>query len=397
MPLQGLKILDLSTWLTGAGGTALLADLGAEVIKVEHPSVGDATRAMTFTPEEHKRGVLALYELANRNKRGIAIDVKHPMGRAVLLRLAEGVDVVTENFRAGAMDRYGLGYDVLAARNPSVILVSANGFGPRGPDAANAVVDIMGHARSGMMRLLSDPTGPVRYIGAHAIADQTGAIFFAMAIMAGVIARSLHGHGQHIFTSQLGGLMTLQTVPIHVFLATGQSPWKELVGAQKPGRSGPYECADGRHICIWTPRQWSELCTVLKRIDLIDDPRFATPELRSEHDGDLFKELASAFKMHPFDTWQELFRIQGLPFSPVNDYEDLLADPQVWANGFIEEVDHPTAGVLRQLTPPFEFSVTKPRYRSAAPWLGQHTDEVLSECGYGAEEIAALRQASAIR
>ncbi len=295
----------------------------------------------------------------------IAIDVKHPMGRDVFLRLAEHVDVVTENFRAGAMDRYGLGYDVLAARNPSVILVSANGFGPHGPDAASPVVDIMGHARSGMMRLLSDPAGRVRYIGAHAIADQTGAVFFALAIMVGVVARSLHGRGQHIFTSQLGAMLTLQTVPIHVFLATGQRPWKELKRNQKRGRSGPYECADGRLICLWTVKQWEELCRAIDRLDLVADARFATPAFRAEHDEALFDELSGTFRRRPSIEWHERLRAAAVPFSPVNDYEDLLSDPQILANNFIAEVNHARAGKLRQLAPPFEFSVTKPRYRRA--------------------------------
>jgi crotonobetainyl-CoA:carnitine CoA-transferase CaiB-like acyl-CoA transferase len=391
MPLEGVTILDASAWLTGAGGTSLLADLGANVIKVEQPFVGDNTRMQLFTPKEAERGVLALYELANRNKRGIAIDLKHPAGKDLFLRLARHADVVTENFRTGTMEKYGLGYDALSAANPSVILVSANGFGRRGPDAPASVIDMLGHARSGLMRLLSDPYGETRYIGAHAIADETGAIFFAFSIMAGLLARALHGHGQHIDSSQLGALMTLQTVPMHVFLATGQRPWKELITNQKRALAGPYTCADGRSICFWGARYWEQLCALMQRTALLHDPRFSDDAARREHDAELYEEFAGIFKTRTLSAWDEAMRTAGIPASPVNDYEDLLTDPQVIANGYITEVDHPTAGRLRQLASPLGFSKTKPRYRSAAPTLGQHTDEVLAEYGVVADEIARLR------
>lgn len=390
-PLEGVVIVDVSGWLTGAGGTGLLADLGADVIKVELPGVGDASRGMPLSEKEGERGVLILHELANRNKRSIAIDLKQPAGREIFLKLVKRADVVTENFRPGVMNRLGLGYSDLATVNPSVILVSVSGFGSRGPEADAWVVDSIGHSRSGLLRLLSDPDGSPRYIGPHAIADQTGAIFFALAILCGLTTRALHGIGQHIELSQLSALMTLQTNPIHTFLATGEQPWKERKSYSQPrSLNRIYECGDGALLYLAAHRKWRELCTALNHQELAELFEYP-PRPGNGDDSSLTATLVTIFRTGAASEWLARLGSQGVPACLVQDYEDLIRDPQVIENGYIEEVDHPSAGRLRQLAPPLSFSRTKPKYRWAAPTLGQHTDEILRQIDFGSEDISRLR------
>lgn len=392
MPLEGIRILDLSTWQTGAGGTALLADLGADVIKVESPAGGEPGRSLPLLPAEHAGEADAkfFFETMNRNKRAIALDLKHAEGRALFLRLVEQADVVAENFRVGTMERLGIGYDVLRARNPRVVLASVNGLGPKGEEARVGVFDIMGHARSGTMYLLSG-NGPLRYIGPHGIADHTGATFFAYATLAGLVSRSVHGVGQHVYASQLGGLMTLQMLAINIYLATGAQPWDA-----QPRKAGPlfslYAAADGAYVCLGCApeaRYWEAVCAALERPDLPADPRFARERDRLEHEDELSATLTETFKSRPRDEWLERLRANDVPVTPVQQYSDLVSDEQVLANEYIIDSDE-----LRQRSVgvPVQFSETPARMRSAAPRLGEHTDEVLIEAGIDRATIGRLRE-----
>ncbi len=394
MPLEGVRVLDLSGWQTGEGGTAMIADLGADVIKVEPPRTGDPGR--TVTPDDPNRpGFNLFYEVMNRNKRSIVIDLKNARGRELFLRLVEHADVVAENFRVGTMERLGIGYDVLSARNPKIILASVNGFGPKGPDASVAVFDILGHSRSGLMYLLSDPERPMRYIGGHGIADHNGAIHFAYAMVTALAARGIHGIGQHVYASQLGGLMQHQMLPINNYLLTGSQPW-DPQRRQKPGALFTfYDAADGHRLTLGcTPeyKYWPVVCEILGRTDLLDDPRYTDSAGRTENAGPLIAEFAAAFKTRPRAEWCAALAKAGVPFSPLNQYSDLAIDPQAIDNEYIVEVDHPVAGPIREVGVPITFSRTRARVRRTSPKLGEHTEEVLMEFGVTSAETASLRK-----
>jgi crotonobetainyl-CoA:carnitine CoA-transferase CaiB-like acyl-CoA transferase len=387
-PLDGIRVLDLSTWQTGAGGTALLADLGADVVKIEAPGAGDPGRGIHVVPGEEASGENLFVEVMNRNKRGLALDLKHPDGRALFLTLVEHADVVAENFRVGTMERLGIGYATLRERNPRIVLASVNGFGPAGPDADVGVFDIMGHSRSGLMYLLSGVPEP-RYIGAYGVADHVGAVFFAYAALAGLVARGVHGFGQHVSASQLGGLMTVQTLPINRYLATGGQPWTDAP-YEPSALFNFYAAADGAYLCLGcTPegRYWDAVCDVLERPDLPADPRFADQPARTAHAGELIAAVAETIRTRPRDAWLERLRARAIPVTPVQQYSDLAEDPQVLENGYIE---HGQVGV------PIGFSETPARRRRGAPGVGEHTDEVLAEWGLAAEEIRRLHAAGAI-
>jgi CoA:oxalate CoA-transferase len=357
-PLEGIRVLDLSTYQTGAGGSAMLADLGADVIKIE-PATGEPGRTMHLLGNEEETGYNLFFEAMNRNKRGIAIDLKHPEGRELFLKLVEGADVVTENFRVGTMERLEIGYDVLRVRNPRIVLASVNGFGPEGPDAGVGVFDIMGHARSGFMYLLSGQE-PLHYIGGHGVADHTGATFFAYAALAGLVARSVHGVGQHVSASQLGGLTTIQTLPINWFLQTGEQPWTDR--PYKPGvLFNLYAASDGAYVCLGcTPEQryWAPVCDALERGDLLADPRFADQPGRSEHSAELIATIADTFAKRPRSEWLARLQEREIPATPVQQYTDLVVDPQTLENGYIAEFDHPVAGPVRAVGIPITFSET---------------------------------------
>ena len=398
MPLEGIRVLDLATWQTGAGGTAMLADLGADVIKIEEPTAGDPGRVIQMLPDEAETGYSLFTEVMNRNKRSVAIDLKRPEGRDLFLQLAEHADVVTENFRVGTMERLGIGFDVLHERNPRLVLASVNGFGPSGPDASMGVFDIMGHSRSGFMYLLSGH-GPLRYIGGHGIADHIGATFFAYAALAGLVARSVHDFGQHVWASQLGGLMTVQMLPISIYLATGVEPWTAPQRSMS-GLFNVYQAADSKWICLGcTPefKYWEGVCGVLGRSDLLEDPRFATTEDRAQNASALIAAIAETIAAQPQREWVERFRDAGIPFTPVQEYSDLSGDPQTNANGYIIDVEHPIAGSIRQVGAPLVFSETPPRWRLPAPKIGEHTDEVLEQMlGLDAERISRMHELGVI-
>jgi CoA:oxalate CoA-transferase len=391
LPLDGIRILDMTIWQQGTHATALLADLGADVIKIEGPDNPDPGRGFTtFVPTAPLN---AYFENHNRGKRSVVIDVKRPEGRALLLRLAERADVFVNNMRKGVLERLGLAYEDFRAVNPRIIYAIASGYGDAGPERAAPSMDIMALARGGFMAVTGEPDDPppVSMVG---IADQVGAYFLAHGILAALFMRERTGLGQQIDASLLGGQVELQSHLLQGYLFSGVLP-RRRTRAQMSPLWNTYRGGDGRWFVIGLlpqERWWPQLVRALGIEAWEQDPRFATPAARQANGPALVARFDELFATCPRDHWVALLSRHGLMVAPVQDYQELAQDPQVIANRYIVEIEHPLQGRVKMVNHPVRFSAAPDvGVRGPAPEFGQHTEEVLLEMGLTWEEIAALR------
>jgi formyl-CoA transferase/CoA:oxalate CoA-transferase len=373
-PLDGITILDLSRVLSGPYCTMLAADMGARVIKIEHPVRGDDTRAWGPPFVE---GESAYYLSVNRNKESVAVDFKTPEGRALLQTLAAKADVLVENFRPGTLDPIGLGYDELSARQPGLIYVSISGFGQTGPRRAEAGYDAVAQAEGGLMSVTGEAEGsPVR-LGV-AIADIAAGMFAFQGLLAALIARGRTGRGQRVDVGLLDAVAALLTYQANRYFVTGEAPGRT---GNRHASIAPYdtfETADGVLVlAVGNDSQWQSLCGVVRATDLAADPRYRTNAGRVEHYPSLQSALASVLKRWPLHELVDALRQAGVPCGEVRSVEDALADPQIAARAMIEVVNHPTIGALKVLGIPAKLSDTPGRVVSAPPRLGEHTRAVL--------------------
>ena len=389
--LAGVRILDFTRYQQGPFATVLLSDLGADVIKVEEPTKGDLGRSLGLQPD----GFCAYFQALNRNKRSLTVDTRTEEGREIIYRLVPETDVVADNFRPGTMKRFGLDHESLAAINPRIITASASGFGPKGPHAQEPSFDSIGQAMGGHMIAQGGGPGmePEAVIGG--MADQVGAMIFALGICAAIAARELHGVGQHVDTSLLGSQLALQGLGLTGFLRQG---------AQRPRdtRWNPlfthYPCADGLYLSLGLldPRWWPAFCETLEREDLLADERFAEPGDRIGNRLELLDELHRTFARKPREEWLRLLKAAGLPCGPVNDYAAVAREPQVIANEYLTTLEDPSLGAIGIVGTPINMSETPSGPRSTAPELGQHTEAILLELGYGWDDIERFKDANAI-
>jgi crotonobetainyl-CoA:carnitine CoA-transferase CaiB-like acyl-CoA transferase len=336
----------------------------------------------------------------NRNKRGITLDLKKPEGRDVLYRLCEVSDVFVQNFRKGVAERLGIGYDDLRKRNPKLVYASANGYGPQGPDAEAPSYDYLGQARSGVMMAAGEPDMPPCLI-AGGVADQMGAIMLAFGVVTALHARERFGVGQHVTASLLSSMMFLQGLNLSARLILGNA----MPRASRTWTFNPlwnhYRCADDRWIALGmlqADRYWKDFCHALGAHDLAEDPRFQDTQTRMANAGEAIAGLAAAFEKKPLAEWLAILKQAGeFIFAPVKSVNDLPDDPQVRANDYIVDFEHPTFGTLQGIGMPFALSETPGGLRRVAPEFGQHTEEVLTEvCGYSWDEVARLKDREAI-
>jgi crotonobetainyl-CoA:carnitine CoA-transferase CaiB-like acyl-CoA transferase len=390
-PLCGYRIVDLSTNVSGPLATMMLADQGADVVKVEAPQGGDATRAGA----NRRGGLAASFLNNNRNKRAIAVDLKHPHGREAVLRLAARADVFVQNFRPGVAERLGVGEEAVRAVAPKIVYVSLSGFGESGPYAQKPVYDPLIQAFSGLATIQagSDTARPrlVRTI----LPDKLTAITAAQAITAALLARERSGEGQHVRLSMLEAVLA--------FLWSSDMASQTFVGdepAQQEVASALdliYQTADGYiTVAVQTDRQWAALARALGRPEWLDDPRFKTPALRQQNIDERLRLTQQALRARPTAAWLRLLTEADVPCAPVLTRNEVIRHPQVHSLGIVVEYEHPAAGRLRQARPAARFSRTPAAIRHGAPALGEHTREVLSELGYSAAEIAALQAEGAI-
>jgi formyl-CoA transferase/CoA:oxalate CoA-transferase len=392
--LAGVRVLDLSRILSGPFASMILADLGAEVIKVEDTANGDDTRQWgpPFQGED------ATYYLSiNRNKRSISVDLKNDKGREAVQRLADRADVLLENFRPGTAARLGFGYEELSARNPGLVYASISGFGHTGPYAERAGYDAIAQAMGGTMSVTGELDGaPVR-MGTSG-ADLSAGMWAVIGILAALHARRFTGRGQHVDISLLDGQIAWLTYVAGGYFATGQTPRR--YGSAHPSIV-PYQAlptADGHlMVAVGNDGLWRRFAAAVGRGDLAEDPRFATNKDRVAHREELVALIEEALAARTSAQWAEVLNEAGVPSGPINTVPEALAHPQVLAREMVVEVEHPQAGPLSMLGSPVKLSAQPPAVRSAPPRLGEHTDEVLTELGLSPEEIAAMRDEGAIK
>jgi crotonobetainyl-CoA:carnitine CoA-transferase CaiB-like acyl-CoA transferase len=394
-PLAGVTVLDLSRVLSGPYCTMLAADMGARVIKIEHPVSGDDTRA--WGPP-FVQGESAYYLSINRNKESVAIDFKTTNGRAVLDRLIARADVVVENFRPGALTKLGLDYDALSAARPDLIYVSISGYGQTGPRRNDLGYDAVAQAEGGLMSITGVPEAPPVRLGV-AVADIAAGMFAFQGLLLALIARGRTGRGQLVDVSLLDAVTSLLTYQAGRFFATGDVPAR---AGNRHMTIAPYDTYDTRDgvlvLAVGNDAQWQRLCEALPLAALAADVRFITNAGRVEHYGDLRDALTTTFRELDTGSTVERLRRAGVPCGAVRSIDEVFADPQVIARGMAEAVRHPTIGDLRVLGIPVKLSGTPGSIRSAPPRLGEHTRTVLREdLEIGDEEIGALVAAGAIR
>jgi|FaiFalDrversion2_1042247.scaffolds.fasta_scaffold00426_4 CoA:oxalate CoA-transferase len=394
-PLAGLRVLDLTWVLAGPFASMTLCDLGADVIKVERPPYGDVAR--TTAPYIEDESVY--FFSVNRGKRSICLDLKHPSGRDLFLRLVEKVDVVMENFTPGTMERLGLGYDVLSQRNPRLIYAATSGFGQTGPYRHKPALDIIVQGMGGIMSITGEPGGrPVR--PGISLGDIAAGLYTVIGILAALQERERSGRGQLLDVSMLDCQIALLENAFVRYFATGQVPGP--LGTRHPSTT-PFQAFPTRDGWIvialsWgVENQWELLLAALGLPELIDDPRFETPSLRTQNHAQLEPILSQAFRQKTTREWLAELEPLGIPCGPLNDIAQAAADPQVQARQMLVEVEHPKGFRLKVANTPVKLSRTPGGVQGPPPAIGQHTDQVLRELlGLSDDDIAALRQQGAI-
>jgi crotonobetainyl-CoA:carnitine CoA-transferase CaiB-like acyl-CoA transferase len=386
-PLDGIRVLDLTSQLAGPYCAMILGDLGADVVKIERPERGDDARAMS----PRLAGESAPFMLFNRNKRSVTLDLKTDEARAIARRLAERSDVVIENWRPGTAARLGLGWPELSSVNPRLVYCSISGFGQTGPYAARGGFDRIAQGMSGVMSINGEEDGPPLPIPLP-IADIGSGMFAAIGVLAALHARGRTGRGQLVDTSLLETPIAWSVYEAAEYFATGEVPRRLGRGHRTSAPYQVFRTADGWiNLGGGAPGFWPPICRVLGVPELVDDPRFATPASRVANRKALEAVLEPRFATAPTAVWIERLEAAGVPAGPVVTYDQVFQDPHVLARAMVVEVDHPRAGRTKTLGVPIKLSATPAGIRRPAPLLGQHTDEVLGELGYDADAIRNLK------
>jgi crotonobetainyl-CoA:carnitine CoA-transferase CaiB-like acyl-CoA transferase len=391
--LHGIKVVELAQIMAGPTCGLLLADMGADVIKVEKLPGGDDARGYL---DPSIRGESAAFMILNRNKRSLAVDLKTPGGLEAVRRLIDGADVLVENFRKGTLDKLGLGEAALRQRNRRLVYCAISGYGRTGPYADKGGFDLIAQGFAGIMSVTGEPGGPPAKAGTS-VADINAGILAALGIVGALVARATTGRGQLVETSLMEAAVQQTYWQSALYFATG-------VNAGPTGSAhlltAPYQAfptQDG-WINIGGANQanWERIAKVIDRPELATDERFRTNRARMRNTAELTQLIAERLRERPSAAWIRAFEDAGVPAGPVNRIGDMLADPQVAARDMVLEVDHPRAGRTRALGMPVKFGETRADTGRPAPLLGQHSREILDGLGYSAAEIAALEAAGAV-
>ena len=394
LPLEGIKVLDLSHALAGPFCSTLLADYGAQVIKIEPPGLGDIARAWgTPLPGGETDYFVSLH----RNKQGMVLDLKHPEGKETFLRLVERCDVVLENYRAGALARLGLDYETARKRNPGIICCSISGFGQDGPYRDRPALDLILQAESGMISVTGEAGGHGARAGVS-IADLTAGMNAAFGIMLALRAKEKSGIGQCIDVSMMEGQLALLGTMLANYCATGEvpSPMGTAYKALLPYQTFQTKTRD-LALAVGSEKLWKIFCPAIGCPELAEDPRFDSNGARNRNRAALIEKLQQVFLSRSYEEWEALLSRNGIPVGAINNLAQVVEHPQVKARGSIVEIEHPRAGRMRVVGMPVRLSATPGAIRAPSPALGEHTAAVLGELlGMGSAEIEALRAAGAL-
>ena len=391
--LAGMRVIELSQIMAGPTCGMMLADLGADVIKVEKLDGGDDSRQYR---DPQINGISAPYLMLNRNKRAIALDLKHPEGKKILLRMIRDADVVTENFRKGTMEKLGLSYDTLRRENPGLIYCAVSGYGTTGPYADKGGFDLVAQGFSGLMAITGEPGGPPLRTG-NSVADINAGLLAAFGVLAAYQHKQRTGEGQIVETSLLEA--SLQQLYWHaaIYFGSGVSPGPT---GSAHVLSAPYQAfptaTDWIIIGGANEKNWQRIAQALGQPQWAEDPRYARNRDRMQNREQLVEEMSAILKTRPAQAWLDIFDAAGVPAGPVHSIAQALSHPQTLARGMVVEQDHPVAGKVRTVGMPVKLSATPAQYLRAAPRLGEDTIAILGEFGYSEDEIGALIEAGVV-
>ena len=391
--LDGIRGLDLSTLGQGPQAAAMLHDLGAEVLKIELPDVGDMGRHVGVIEE---LGTSVFWEACNRGKRSVTLDLRTDAGHEAFLKLVESSDVVLSNFQPGTLDGWGLGYEDLAAVNPRIIWAAGSFLGPTGPDALREGADIVGEAAGGVIAGIGNDGEPATTV-ASLLADHCGSQNLQTGIIAALYARERTGRGQRVDVSLLGGQIWMQAPEYTHYFLTG-----ELAGRSNGGHPlvhalyGVFPTSDGALAMAGCPEHlWEGMCRAIERPEWVEHPTYNSYFVTKDIAREMRKDFIEIFSQRTTDEWVERLSAEAQRFSPVRSHDQVAADPQSFANGYIVEIDHPQFGTVNLVGCPIQMSDTPTRYGVEAPQLGQDTEMVLVEAGYDWDELESLRERGA--
>ena len=387
--LEGIRVLELGNFISGPYGAMLLADMGAEVIKVENPKGGDPFRGWDLGGDQPN------FWAYNRGKKSITLNLQTPAGKEIFLALAKKADVVMDNYRPGVMKKLGIDYDTVNKKNPRVIYCSITGTGPTGPYIRRPAYDTVGQGLGGMLSLLMDAKNP-RPIGPN-YADSLSGMFAAIGVLGAIAARAKTGKGQQVDATMAGSVLAFLIAPATDALATGKipGPYTRPMQSQTYAFSG----SDGLPFAIHlsSPQKfWEGLCNAAGHPELIDDPRFKTrPDRRKNYD-ELNKTFAAFFKEKPRSYWLEQFEAQDVPYTPVYNMAEVFQDPQIKHMGMEIQIERKNRPTIRTVKFPLEYSETKIAPPAPPPELGEHNAEFLRALGYDEKAMAELKEKGVI-